>query len=162
MNNFVFVPDFSCAKHTTPRSRYVLLIRVCSASPTKVSNLDCLLGQAGAEAAFVTTAAAFFKMRPSEVRAPKTEVEAAAGAEGESTSSKSDAQEGGAAAGVNERITDPTRNLLAVRTPWVPFSLSTLFCRSCALSGRGCCCAQSAARPCVTHTFGRTADVKQW
>ena len=77
----------------------------------------CLLGQAGAEAAFVTTAAAFFKMRTSEVRAPKPVEEATAGAEGESPSSKGGAHEGDAAAGVNERTTVTARYLEGVGAP---------------------------------------------
>lgn len=49
----------------------------------------------------MTTAAAFFKLHPSEVRAPKPVVEAAAGAEGEPASSSKEGD--AAAAGVNGR-----------------------------------------------------------
>eukprot|EP00903_Cladosiphon_okamuranus_P019966 g18348.t1 len=82
---------------------------------------------AGAEAAFVTTAAAFFKMRPSEVRAPKPEVEAATGAEGESTASKGDAQEGGAAPEEQNKSTETEeeeaeRVLAAIDAGLVAFS----------------------------------------
>ncbi|CAN0209222.1 unnamed protein product [Ectocarpus sp. 8 AP-2014] len=71
----------------------------------------CLKGvdfTAGAEAAFVTTAAAFFKMRTLKVRAPKPSVEtAAAGVDG---ASKGDAEEDLASAGAEQEEEDKEKS----------------------------------------------------
>jgi len=84
-------------------------------------------GQAGAEAAFVTTAAAFFKMRQSEVRAPKP-VAAAAATGGEGASGGGAKEEPSTATG--ERVRGGSRKRGTILgTRLVVFGWGLFVCR---------------------------------